>query len=92
MTDDIMNKLDELQSICEAATQGRWDWLLCVDKSTPSVLISRGEDGTMYTTISSLWLDEEDGLSDMSKEDAAFIKAAREYMPQLIEALKKVSK
>ena len=79
MPDQIMQKLNEMQARCDAATEGPWEHLNPRNTYNHAVVDSHGED--LANDYEGVWYFE---------EDAEFIASARTDMPRLIDALKAV--
>lgn len=85
-----MRKIDEMQTRCDAATEGPWNIVASGQFGDEKDVIRQGTENDGVKVI--FEQDEQGGPSWSRDEDAEFIASARTDMPHLIAALKAVLK
>lgn len=92
MTDPIMQKLDEMQALCDAATEGPWrrHSFGLAGEDEPSSIVTHTGEFVWGDVCEGRFLFSTPGADSQEWDDAEFIASARTDMPRLIAALKAV--
>lgn len=78
---ELLDALDAIEKLAEAATKGPWFKFLSVHTSAWTVQVGRG-------WLLVLTKKEPTGVSEQEEADAAFIAESRTLIPRLVKALR----